>query len=368
MPRFCTAALPPLLLLLGGRAPAQQPITDRAGCERCAIRAYPRITLRTEAAPAGLAAIPQQVTRDGRGNYWVLVTGQLPMVFSPRGAFLREVGRRGSGPGEFRGIGAIAALPGDSILLIDPQLQRASLFGPDLSFRRSMSLPVRAGATAVLRWPHRVVVNGAGFTPEQAGWPLHLLDLSRDPVTHLRAFGENRAEPPGGNSPAAIRRLFPAGDGSFWAADVVQYRLIRYGADGTVLTRVRRQTPVFPGESRWSIGSPDTPPPAFLETAAVRGDTLWVALRVPRPDWRDAWRDVRLPSRGEVAASRAPERTALHITRIEAIELRRGVVLAHRNLNGILVQLAPDLTAALYDLDENGVPRLRLIDLRLVVQ
>jgi len=146
---------------------------------------------------------------------------------------------------------------------------------------------------------------------------------------------------------------------------VLRYQLTQYSAAGRALRTIRRQAGFFPGESSWSLGSPAEPPPAFLETAVVKGDTLWVALRVARPDWKKAWAGVTLPGSGEIPASRGPESTQLHMTRIEAIDLRRGVLIAHRSFNGIVVHLGPDLTALLYDLDERQVPRLRLVDIRL---
>lgn len=52
-------------------------------------------------------------------------------VLDSTGALVRTMGRRGLGPGEFRGIGSVQALPGDSVLAYDPAAVRLSVFPPE---------------------------------------------------------------------------------------------------------------------------------------------------------------------------------------------------------------------------------------------
>ncbi|HEX6911595.1 MAG TPA: hypothetical protein VF142_14435, partial [Longimicrobium sp.] len=52
------------------------------------------------------------------------------VVLGPAGAVLRTVGRRGEGPGEYRMIRNVQALPGDSLLVYDPELARVTVYGP----------------------------------------------------------------------------------------------------------------------------------------------------------------------------------------------------------------------------------------------
>ncbi|HEX6040003.1 hypothetical protein [Longimicrobium sp.] len=49
-------------------------------------------------------------------------------VLNPDATVLRTLGRRGSGPGEFRSIRGVQVLPGDSILVYDPSLARVSVY------------------------------------------------------------------------------------------------------------------------------------------------------------------------------------------------------------------------------------------------
>lgn len=69
---------------------------------------------------------------DSRGRVYLADMFQPSvLVLSPGGAVLRRIGRRGSGPGEFRSIRDVQVLPGDSLLAYDADLARVSVFAPD---------------------------------------------------------------------------------------------------------------------------------------------------------------------------------------------------------------------------------------------
>jgi hypothetical protein len=53
---------------------------------------------------------------------------------------VREIGRRGQGPGEYEHLRAVVHLSGDSTLLIDGNT-RGTLLGPDLTPARYLRLP-----------------------------------------------------------------------------------------------------------------------------------------------------------------------------------------------------------------------------------
>jgi len=58
-------------------------------------------------------------------------------VFDPQGKYLRAIGRKGSGPGEFGRIADMAALPDGRLLVTDFETRRTTLFGPDGRFLSS---------------------------------------------------------------------------------------------------------------------------------------------------------------------------------------------------------------------------------------
>lgn len=71
------------------------------------------------------------------------------LVFDSTGKYLRALGRAGDGPGEFRYIGSVTALPGDSLATFDSRLRRLSLWHPDRGFVRG--IPVGGGSLE--SWP-----------------------------------------------------------------------------------------------------------------------------------------------------------------------------------------------------------------------
>ena len=76
--------------------------------------------------------------RDGR----VLVTDwvdEILLVADLRSGTVRQIGRKGSGPKEYRLPASLLPLPGDSTLLVDQGNERLAVIGPDLSIVRSFS-------------------------------------------------------------------------------------------------------------------------------------------------------------------------------------------------------------------------------------
>lgn len=361
---MCVVALATCIAGAAQLQAQERPVTTR-GCTACTIEATQRFVFRTADPRVNIAFVPLQVFRDGTGRYFVLVHGELPLVFSSDGRFIRQLGRSGEGPGEFRAASFVTALPGDSLLVLDTRLLRASVFSPDLQFVRSVRLPFYASAARVLEWPGRVAVNGVSFSRGDAGWPLHLLDLSKPTATRLASFGDNDGAMRAGQNARLIRRFVAGGTDSFWAIQVLKYQVSHYSADGRVLTSVRREPTWFARESEWSLGSPRHPPYPALQTAAIRGDTLWVAVRVPRPDWEKAWSRTRASGAGEATRGRGPESTQLHMTRVEVIDLRNRTVIAARDFDGIIVNIDAQLRATIYDLDQGSEPRLHVLNLRL---
>ena len=356
-----------LATCLTGAAHAQAPerLVTARGCMSCAIEATQHVVFQTSDPRANIAFVPLQVFRDRTGRYFVLVQGQLPLIFTSRGRFLRQLGRSGEGPGEFRAASFVSALPGDSLLVLDTRLLRASVYSSDLRFVRSVGLPFYVSAARLLDWPKRVAVNGVSYSRADAGWPLHIIDFSGSTANRIASFGDNNGEMRPGENARLIRRFVAGGTDSFWALQMLKYQVTHYGADGRVLTAIRREPSWFVGESSWSLGSPRRPPSPALQTAAIRGDTLWVAARVPRKDWEKAWSGTRASGLGEVASGRGPDPTQLHMTRVEVIDVRRGTLLAVRDFDGIIVDIDSELRATIYDFDRDLEPRLRILGLHL---
>jgi hypothetical protein len=103
----------------------------------------------------------------------------LVKVFNARGRFVRTIGRRGAGPGEFqlpRGSG----WKGDSLWVADLAQRRISFFSPDGRFLRMQQVPLPSVALAIAR---DGTIIAAGSAPAQA---VALGQVSRVPLLRIR--------------------------------------------------------------------------------------------------------------------------------------------------------------------------------------
>jgi hypothetical protein len=135
---------------------------------------------------------------DSRGRVYVADMFQPSvLVLSPQGRVFRRIGRRGAGPGEFRSVRDVQVLPGDSLLVYDPQLARVSVFAPDsLNPAYVMNLANRLrGIPPFHLW--RVPVTGgdylAMFQARFAFGPNNVLEPRRDSLVLLGPDGASRA-------------------------------------------------------------------------------------------------------------------------------------------------------------------------------
>ena len=69
-------------------------------------------------------------------------------VFDSDGAFVRAVGRRGQGPGEYQHLTGIELFARDSLIVFDRDLRRLSVFSPSGQFLRSFLVEAPGGSAA----------------------------------------------------------------------------------------------------------------------------------------------------------------------------------------------------------------------------
>jgi hypothetical protein len=76
------------------------------------------------------------------GTIVVANTGTFELRFyDAGGSHVRTVGREGDAPGEFRSLDLVGTFGGDSLLVYDLRLRRATIYGPDGTLARSYTLP-----------------------------------------------------------------------------------------------------------------------------------------------------------------------------------------------------------------------------------
>lgn len=311
-------------------------VTDQVSCPQCRIELDRRVVIQ---APAeGLPGFPADFAMDAHGRIY-LGFGNPPelMRFSQTGVFQQKWTRSGEGPGEARMIRYVQVIEGDSVLVYDATLQRASLFSPAGEFARAfrspsgMSRPIQVG-------DGRFVINELIGEPQRVGLPFH--EFLRTGLIG-RSFGSREANVRPTESfrlkrVAAPSRAYP-GD-HFWAADaygryVIELR--RVGVDAPVLT-IERPVSWFPAPAETGFERPsiDRPPLSRIWGLWEDGDgLLWVLVRVADRRWRSAV--AADAGRGEPGApSRGSPGIRItnpgHYTdfRFEVIDPRRGRLVA----------------------------------------
>ncbi len=112
-----------------------------ASVPRWTVAVEHRVELGSDASPETALSRVVDVLPRPRGEV-VVATRQPPhgLGFTADGSVAATRGGEGEGPGEFSGMSSIAALPGDSIAVWDPEALRLSVFAADGRFARDVDL------------------------------------------------------------------------------------------------------------------------------------------------------------------------------------------------------------------------------------
>lgn len=140
-------ALAALLAALPAAAPAQQvariPFADRV----LSGAPTPVFSVGAEEGQSWeMLNQAQQAAFDAQDNLYVLDRGNhRVLVFGPGGRFVRQVGKRGDGPGELQVPVGIAVLRDGTLVVMDLAHRNFALFGRDGAYLRSIPLDEEAG-------------------------------------------------------------------------------------------------------------------------------------------------------------------------------------------------------------------------------
>ncbi len=201
------------------------------------------------------------ITVDSQGRIYVLdQQAQEVKVYSPEGVYEKTIGQRGGGPGELNGAQFLVMGPGDTLVVPDLGNLRVSKFAPDGSELGSFAVALENGIPVVYR------ATPSGILGEQIRH-LDLPNLQTEPDTMdavrtfaldgtitdtLLTFPAGRTFSFGGGTPefniySAESAWDLADDGGLIYAVNNDYRIRRYGADGslqTVITKPFEPKPV----------------------------------------------------------------------------------------------------------------------------
>ncbi|HLL47323.1 MAG TPA: 6-bladed beta-propeller [Longimicrobiaceae bacterium] len=203
------------------------------------------------------------VVLDDLGRVWVADRQQQNIrVFDPRGTHVRTIGRKGSGPGEFRSVSGLTRMPNGNLLVLDFGNSRFSVY--DTAGVLVTTYPRRT-TVSISPWPGRFDRQGRLYDVESAGAAnesrtnavvrldeaFQPTDTFRLPAFQMQYFEVSRKVDQNTDvtrvnvpfTPSQIWSIDP--EGYVWVAVTDRYRLERYSFDGTVDRVVeRRFTPV----------------------------------------------------------------------------------------------------------------------------
>lgn len=143
-----------------------------------------------------------------------------------------------------------------------------------------------------------------------------------------------------------------------WSAWINQYQLEEWNTEGRLRRILRRDVPWFP--TWWRPGRTRESPPAPATTGIqIGGDTLWVLVLVPAPNWKSAL---------VVGRSRIPSVRDYNVyqhTVIEAIDIRTSEVLASTQVPRYITGFAGPRLVAGVGTDSDGNPVVPIWELEI---
>ena len=153
--------------------------TAPSGLPVWAVGEHPLMTIADSAAPPGheFNGI-SSAHRRSDGTILVANSGAAELaLFDSSGRFVKTVGRKGQGPGEFQGPIAVFAWRADSVVVFDPANLRWTVLDPRLMASRTATAP--DSAIRLPTWLYQgAMVNDRTLSPVPT-WVLAALDAAR---------------------------------------------------------------------------------------------------------------------------------------------------------------------------------------------
>ena len=205
------------------------------------------------------------------------------------GRFVRNIGRLGEGPGEYRAPTAILTR-GDVLWIWDRNGVR-SQFTADGVFLGAVSTSIwEASRTLLLRGDTMIVARPTQPTIGEAPHPLQV--VAPDGAV-VRAFG-GELDASTSSWSARLRSLARDSDSTFWAANFYRYTLEHWTVGGALLRRLTPSRAWFPPDGQQSGNVwEDRPTPMVLGIRADGDGHLLVRLRRARADLKAGMHEGR---------------------------------------------------------------------------
>ncbi len=313
--------------------PTPRVVPQEPACARCRIALRPVTVLGARGGRGGMAVRPYSIAAASRGRFVVAVSPERPrppLVFSADGSYEGELGRVGSGPGEYRSPRLVTRAPGDTLLVFDEALGRLTVLSPSLRPVRSSPAPHDVWSAAADS-TGSLLVNANVRDRARIGVPLHL--FSRD-GSYRRSFGDEHVPVLPSSLSRTLRWVAPSEPGRFWSLrESYRYRLEEWDTAGSLRQVLDRDPSWFLPYTERRTSTPTRPPSPYT-TGLWRDSSglLWVAVAVPSRTWAAGLGPARLAERQSWFPERDPHR--VWDTVIDVIDPQAGRLVATMRLPG----------------------------------
>ena len=240
--------------------------------------------------PDGPGALgrPNEVDQRENGE-WILTDNVTPgevKFFSESGAWVRTIGRQGSGPGEYTYAWFIHPLSDNGVEIGDFGNFRITTYDPSLTVTKTRRLFSLVRGICWLP-EERIAGTFLSFAHGEQGQTLHLFDAEGKLE---RSFGRTFSLEEGRNS-SSMRTLAKTGGSTFWVANLTRYLLEEWDSQGNLIQALERHVDWFQPHTRYAVfRKEDGPPnPGITAMRADASGRLWVVIKVPDPAWEEAF-------------------------------------------------------------------------------
>lgn len=355
-----------LAVRIGRAQAAPLVVPDEPLCPACQITLSTVARLGAKDGPGSLSQSPIAVRVDPLGRYWLFPGGGgPPIVYDSTGRFLKVIGSRGGGPGEFRWSVDVVFLAPDSALVMDIENHRMVIVGSDLVPRGEMPFLLDVSPLVNGGGRGRFFASSLVRTPESMGWPLHQIELRDGELSLTRSFGPDAGVMPTTSSRNFVWNLAPAWYDGFWSEDPNRMRFVRWSSDGAIKEYLERRAAWFPETQILDAGAPTRPPKPFAKGMSEQpAGILWTFTLLPSPRWREAW-PKDLPESGEIKAS-SIDVSKLFESMIEVIDVKQRRVITRVRLEDLLSGALPGGRAWAPRIDDDGFWFIEIKQFRVV--
>ena len=251
-------------------------------CHSCELELTEVVRFGDADGPGAIESDAPTVTWSERLGY-VVVGSTFLQVFDDDGVFVRRVGQRGEGPGEFGRVVDAHVVDG-RLVALDQTSRSWSIFSLAGEFIERRPYGYATGPFAPVGGG-RVVVVTLDPSPEVAGLPLHLADVdSGVPSLHFGSWDDAWKSAPYANN---VRGSVASRAGTVWWGAAGSPRVQEWSVDDELLRVIEGELPWFP-EVGEAVDPSREPPSTLLRSLALNDqEQLWMTVRTADPQWRE---------------------------------------------------------------------------------